>query len=64
MRRSSSSRWRCVELLSFYEYDGDNVHPGFCSRALNGEQKWVDTVLEAKTLWTSTWRRLTMRSRS
>jgi elongation factor Tu len=36
------------ELLSFYEYDGDNgpVINGSALGALNGEQKWVDTVLE------------------
>ena len=36
------------ELLSFYEYDGDNVPciMGSALGALNGEQKWVDTVLE------------------
>ena len=36
------------ELLSFYEYDGDNgpVIQGSALGALNGEQKWVDTVLE------------------
>ncbi len=36
------------ELLSFYEYDGDNgpVISGSALGALNGEQKWVDTVLE------------------
>ena len=36
------------ELLSFYEYDGDNVPCilGSALGALNGEQKWVDTVLE------------------
>lgn len=34
------------ELLSFYEYDGDNgpVISG-SARCLNGEQKWVDTVM-------------------
>jgi len=36
------------ELLSFYEYDGDNgpIIQGSALGALNGEQKWVDTVLE------------------
>jgi len=36
------------ELLSFYEYDGDNVPciQGSALGALSGEQKWVDTVLE------------------
>ena len=36
------------DLLSFYEYDGDNgpVISGSAVGALNGEQKWVDTVLE------------------
>jgi elongation factor Tu len=36
------------ELLSFYEYDGDNlpVIKGSALGALNGEQKWVDTVIE------------------
>ena len=36
------------DLLSFYEYDGDNgpVISGSALGALNGEQKWVDTVLE------------------
>ena len=35
------------ELLSFYDYDGDNtpVILGSALGALNGEQKWVDTVL-------------------
>ncbi|MDB9836081.1 elongation factor Tu [Flavobacteriaceae bacterium] len=35
------------ELLSFYDYDGDNtpVIQGSALGALNGEQKWVDTVL-------------------
>ena len=35
------------DLLSFYEYDGDNapVVQGSALGALNGEQKWVDTVL-------------------
>ncbi|MDG1024086.1 MAG: elongation factor Tu [Flavobacteriaceae bacterium] len=35
------------ELLSFYDYDGDNtpVVLGSALGALNGEQKWVDTVL-------------------
>ncbi|MDX5325700.1 MAG: elongation factor Tu [Bacteroidota bacterium] len=36
------------ELLSFYEYDGDNapVIKGSALGALNGEEKWVDTVME------------------
>jgi len=36
------------ELLSFYEYDGDNspVIAGSALGALNGEEKWVKTVLE------------------
>ncbi len=36
------------ELLSFYEYDGDKgpVIAGSALGALNGEQKWVDTVIE------------------
>ena len=36
------------ELLSFYEYDGDNgpVIAGSALGALNGEKKWVDTVIE------------------
>ena len=36
------------DLLSFYEYDGDNgpVIAGSALGALNGEQKWVDTVSE------------------
>ena len=35
------------ELLSFYEYDGDNgpVIAGSALGALNGEGKWVDTVM-------------------
>ena len=35
------------ELLSFYDYDGDNtpVVLGSALGALNGEQKWVDTVM-------------------
>ena len=35
------------ELLSFYDYDGDNtpVIQGSALGALNGEQKWVDSVL-------------------
>jgi elongation factor Tu len=34
--------------LSFYEYDGDNgpVIQGSALGALNGEEKWVDTVVE------------------
>jgi elongation factor Tu len=36
------------DLLTFYEYDGDNgpVIAGSALGALNGEQKWVDTVIE------------------
>jgi elongation factor Tu len=36
------------ELLEFYEYDGDNgpVILGSALGALNGEKKWVDTVME------------------
>ncbi|WP_438962718.1 elongation factor Tu [Nonlabens sp.] len=36
------------DLLSFYEYDGDNgpVVSGSALGALNGEEKWVNTVLE------------------
>jgi elongation factor Tu len=36
------------ELLSFYEYDGDNtpVIRGSALGALNGEAKWVETVME------------------
>ena len=36
------------ELLSFYEYDGDNgpIVSGSALGALNGEKQWVDTVLE------------------
>ncbi|MBJ7881479.1 elongation factor Tu [Gelidibacter salicanalis] len=36
------------DLLSFYDYDGDNgpVIQGSALGALNGEQKWVDTVLQ------------------
>ncbi len=36
------------ELLSFYDYDGDNgpVIAGSALGALNGEQKWVDSVIE------------------
>ncbi|CAM1347652.1 elongation factor Tu [Tenacibaculum soleae] len=36
------------DLLSFYEYDGDNgpVVAGSALGALNGEEKWVNTVLE------------------
>jgi elongation factor Tu len=36
------------ELLSFYDYDGDKspVILGSALGALNGEQKWVDTVLK------------------
>ena len=39
------------DLLSFYDYDGDNapVVAGSALGALNGEQKWVDTVLELMT---------------
>jgi elongation factor Tu len=35
------------ELLSFYDYDGDNtpIILGSALGALNGEQKWVDTVM-------------------
>ena len=36
------------DLLSFYEYDGDNgpVVAGSALGALNGEQKWVDSIME------------------
>ena len=36
------------ELLTFYDYDGDNtpVILGSALDALNGEQKWVDTVMK------------------
>ena len=36
------------ELLSFYKYDGDNtpVIQGSALGGLNGEQKWVDTIME------------------
>jgi len=36
------------DLLNFYEYDGDNgpVIAGSALGALNGEQKWVDTIME------------------
>ena len=36
------------ELLTFYEYNGDDtpVIAGSALGALNGEQKWVDTVIE------------------
>ncbi len=36
------------ELLSFYEYDGDNgpIIQGSALGALNGEKKWVDSVIE------------------
>ena len=36
------------DLLTFYEYDGDNgpVIQGSALGALNGEPKWVDTVME------------------
>lgn len=36
------------DLLSFYEYDGDNtpVIRGSALGALNGEEKWVNTVME------------------
>jgi elongation factor Tu len=39
------------ELLSFYDYDGDNTPciPGSALGALNGEDKWVDTVKELMT---------------
>ena len=39
------------ELLSFYDYDGDNtpVILGSALGALNGEQKWVDTVMNLMT---------------
>jgi elongation factor Tu len=44
------------ELLSFYEYDGDNgpVIAGSALGALNGEEKWVETVkelMEAVDTW-------------
>ena len=44
------------DLLSFYQYDGDNgpVIQGSALGALNGEKKWVDTVLalmEAVDVW-------------
>ena len=36
------------DLLSFYDYDGDNtpVVTGSALGGLNGEQKWVDTIME------------------
>ncbi len=36
------------ELLSFYEFDGDNIPviSGSALGALNGEEKWVDTVMQ------------------
>lgn len=36
------------ELLSFYDFDGDNIPviAGSALGALNGEDKWVDTVME------------------
>ncbi len=36
------------DLLSFYEYDGDNspVIQGSALGALNGEEKWVETVMQ------------------
>ncbi|MBL6658718.1 MAG: elongation factor Tu [Cryomorphaceae bacterium] len=36
------------DLLSFYEYDGDNtpVIAGSALGGLNGEEKWVDTIME------------------
>ncbi|MFC3879352.1 elongation factor Tu [Algoriphagus namhaensis] len=36
------------ELLSFYEFDGDNIPviAGSALGALNGEEKWVNTVVE------------------
>jgi elongation factor Tu len=39
------------ELLSFYEFDGDNIPviSGSALGALNGEEKWVDTVMELMT---------------
>ncbi|MFT4846596.1 MAG: elongation factor Tu, partial [Sediminicola sp.] len=44
------------ELLSFYEYDGDNtpVIAGSALGALNGEEKWVKTVeelMDAVDVW-------------
>ncbi len=44
------------ELLSFYDYDGDNtpVIPGSALGALNGEEKWVDSVnklMESVDTW-------------
>lgn len=44
------------ELLSFYEFDGDNIPVihGSALGALNGEQKWVDTVkalMDAVDTW-------------
>jgi elongation factor Tu len=39
------------ELLSFYEFDGDNIPviQGSALGALNGEEKWVNTVTELMT---------------
>ena len=39
------------ELLDFYDYDGDNtpIIQGSALGALNGEQKWVDKVIELMT---------------
>jgi elongation factor Tu len=44
------------DLLSFYQYDGDNgpVIQGSALGALNGEPKWVETVMnlmEAVDSW-------------
>ena len=41
-------KWKFSDLLSFYEYDGDNgpVIQGSALGALNGEEKWVNTVVE------------------
>ena len=50
MTRNSSSwsKWKSVTCLSFYKYDGDNtpVIQGSALGGLNGEQKWVDTIME------------------
>ena len=41
-------RWKFVNFLAFYEYDGDNIPviQGSALGALNGEGKWVEKFME------------------
>ena len=41
-------KWKFVNFLTFYEFDGDNtpVIHGSALGALNGEPKWEEKVME------------------